>query len=540
MSVGWQAFPQIQALPRLRNWLTTPRRFLIAVAALIVVFGVVSWGLLVWTDYNRELATARAYGDRVLDAVGEHINRSVSASDLLLQQLLHMLDENGADVYRSRPAEWRKLRDLAELPQQASTLTVLDRAGDVLISSRGFGPATPVVNAADYPFFAPHRDDAVDGLLIGPTVFSPVDGKPFLVFTRRWEGRDGEFLGVVAAALGVEEFLDLAEKLVFGPQSTVSVVRDDGLVLIRRPLTAEVVRMRLNDYELFTEHLPRAVQGGYEALSPADGERRLVRYRRLEDLPLVVVTGIAKREVLADWWRHSFQTGALVLVGVAAIGGLALLGSRYAAREEQALRELAASREHERLLAAEIDHRAKNLLTVVQSLVRQTARTSADKRTLEDALSGRLRALASAHELLSAEKWAAVDLRTLVARGIGPFADAGRVGLDGEHVRVPAKAAVTLGMVVHELATNATKYGALSTAGGRVDIAWRIERGAVLRLSWTESGGPAVSPPRNQGFGTALLNRSLAHDLDGGIDLDFRPEGLRADLTVPLGEVPNP
>jgi two-component sensor histidine kinase len=344
----------------------------------------------------------------------------------------------------------------------------------------------------------------------------------------------------VVAAVRADEFLDFAERLAFGPKSSVSVVRDDGLVLIRRPLTEEVVRLRLNDYALFTEHLPRAGQGVYPAVSPADGERRTVHYRRLDDLPLILVTGLADREVLADWWRRADQTGALMLLGMVALGGLALFGSRHAAREERALRELAASREHERLLVAEVDHRAKNLLAVIQALVRQTARTSADKEALEEALSGRLRALAGAHELLSAEKWTAVDLRTLLEREVGPFAEAGRIRLDGGHVRVPAKAAVSLGMVVHELATNAAKHGALSTPDGRVEVLWRLDGGdggesPTLRLSWTEAGGPPVRPPQRKGFGTTLLERSLAHELDGSLELDFRPEGLRAEMTVPLG-----
>ncbi len=522
------------ALPRLHGWRATPRSFLIATAMLVTLFGVGFWAMFLWTDYRRELSAAQAYGEGVLDTLSEHMRRLVATNDVMVQQLLRMLTENGVEPYRDNEAEWRKLRDLAALPQQTSILTVLDRSGEVLVSSRGFGPGTPKLSLAEHSFFKAHRAGEVDGLLIGPTLF--IDGKPFLAFTRRWQDEDGTFLGVVGAAVRADDFLDFAERLAFGPRSAVSVIRDDGLVLVRRPLTAEVVQMSLNDYELFTEHLPRGPQGSYDAISPADGEVRIVFYRRLEDLPLIMVTGLARREVLADWRRHAYQTGALVLVAVAGIGGLALFGSRYAAREEEALRELAASREHERLLLAEVDHRAKNMLAIVQSLVRQTARTSADKQALELALTGRLQALASAHDLLSAEKWTAVDLRTLVERGLRPFAAAGRVELDGEHLRVPAKAAVTLGMVIHELATNATKHGALSGAAGRVAVSWRLEGGErpTLRLAWTEAGGPPVRPPQRKGFGTTLLERSLAHDLDGALDLDYRPDGLRAEMTVPL------
>ncbi len=107
-------------------------------------------------------------------------------------------------------------------------------------------------------------------------------------------------------------------------------------------------------------------------------------------------------------------------------------------------------------------------------------------------------------------------------------------------MRVPARAAVTLGMVLHELATNATKHGALSTTDGRVAVAWRLAGAdrTTLRLSWTETGGPPAQPPREKGFGTTLLERGIAHDLGGTLDLGFRPEGLCATMTVPLEAEP--
>jgi two-component sensor histidine kinase len=256
----------------------------------------------------------------------------------------------------------------------------------------------------------------------------------------------------------------------------------------------------------------------------------------MQDLPLVLVTGLARQEVLAAWWHRAYQTGALTLMGLGAIATLAVVASRHAAREERALRELAESRQHERLLMAEVDHRAKNLLSLVQSLVRQTARASADVQDLETALGSRIQALASAHELLSAEKWTAVDLRTLIVREVGPFEEGGRIRLDGPHVRIPARATVTLGMAVHELATNAVKHGSLSVPQGSVDVSWRLDEPEhpELRLTWIETGGPHVREPAKTGFGTTLLERSIAQERGGSLRLDYRPEGLRAELVVPL------
>jgi two-component sensor histidine kinase len=531
-----QSRRQLAGGRRLSGWLQTPRAVLLATATLVGVFGLGSWSLFLWADYEREIRAADAYAEGVLDALGEHIRRLVATNDLLVQQTLRLLEEDGVEVYQENRAEWHKLRTLAALPHQTSILSVIDAEGNAQISSRGFGKDTPAGSAAGYEFFEAHRTGAVEGLLVGPTIFSPIDGYPYLVFSRRWEDEAGTFLGVVASAVRADTFLDFAERLVYGPRSAMSVIRDDGLVLIRRPLTAEAVTLRLSDYELFTVHLAQAPEGRYHAISPADGERRVVHYRRLDDLPLILVTGLALDEVLANWRRHAWQTGLLVVLGMSALIALSVFGARRAAREEQALRELAESREHERLLMAEVDHRAKNLLAIVQSLLRQTARTTRDKDALEKALAGRLQALAGSHELLGAEEWGAADLRALVERELRPFAQAGRIQLHGRSVPVPARAAVALAMVVHELATNAAKHGALSDERGRVEITWGVQEGepSSLWMRWVESGGPPVQPPSSKGFGTTLLERSLVYDLDGTLELEFPPEGARAWFTLPL------
>jgi two-component sensor histidine kinase len=506
-------------------------------AVLVGVFGVGLWSLFLWADYKRELRSAEAYGDASLDAVAEHIKRVVGTSELLLQQLLRMLAEDGIEAYRRNGAEWQKLHDLANLPQHSAILAVFDAAGRTLVTTRAFGEEVPAFNAAAHPFFEAHRNRTVSGLLIGPTLFHPVDGLPYLIFSRSWaEDENRAFQGVVMAAVRADEFFRFAAKLLFGPKSSLSVIRDDGLVLVRQPLTPEVVQTRLDHYELFTEHLGRAARGGYEARSPVDDEPRLVRYRQLEDLPLVVVTGLAKQEVLSDWWRHAYQTGGLMLLGMMALAVVTLFGSRHAAREEHAQRELAASREQERLLMAELSHRSRNLLTLVQSLVRQLAHTSADKQALEEGLSSRLQALAKAHDLLSAEKWLAVDFRDLVEREVRPFEEARHIRLEGENVRIPAKVALTIGMAVHELATNAAKHGALSTPDGRLEVIWRLHGSdhPALHVSWIETGGPPVSKPERKGFGTSLLEHSLVYALDGTLALDFRAEGLRAEMTIRL------
>jgi two-component sensor histidine kinase/type II secretory pathway pseudopilin PulG len=536
-----EAHPQT-SLPRLGRWQPRPRGFLLAMAILVALIGIALWSLFLWMDHRRELNAANLYAEAALDALEEHVNRLVETNDLLLRQVLHLLAEDGVEPYSLDEVHWRRLRDLAMLPQHSTIVTVMDSAGQVLLSTRGFGPDTPTASVAGAAALAQHRANGGDALNIGPTVFSPADDRPFLLFSRRWQDEGGSFRGVVVAAVRADNFLDFAEGLVFGPRSTVSVIRDDGLILVRRPLTADVAAMRLDDYELFTEHLRRAPEGTYDTISPADGERRIVRYRRLEGLPLIAIAGVSRDEALANWRRHSYQASALVLAGLVAIGGLALVGMRHAAREEEALSELSRIRAHEQLLMREIDHRNKNLLMIIQSLVRQSALAASDKESLERSIVGRIQALAVAHDVLSEAKWQAADLRALAERELRPFAGSGLVSVDGEPVRLPAKTAMTMAMVLHELATNATKYGALSSPEGRVEIAWRLSEDDPphLKLSWTETGGPPVARPQAKGFGTTLLERSITHELGGAVALDYRPEGLVADIDLPLPQTAAP
>jgi two-component sensor histidine kinase len=185
---------------------------------------------------------------------------------------------------------------------------------------------------------------------------------------------------------------------------------------------------------------------------------------------------------------------------------------------------------------AEVDHRARNLLSVIEAQIRQTARHSGSKHDLAQKLSGRVHALASAHDLLSAENWKEVDVRSLVEREILPFSGEEQAGVHGESIRVEPKVAMSLAVVLHELATNAAKYGAWSVPEGRVDISWtRIGRPQpALQLSWTESGGPPVKTPSRKGFGTTLIERSLPHELGGSVSLEFLPEGVQALFMIPL------
>ncbi len=188
----------------------------------------------------------------------------------------------------------------------------------------------------------------------------------------------------------------------------------------------------------------------------------------------------------------------------------------------------------QRILMREVDHRAKNALAVVQSVVRLTR--AEDPRAYAAAVEARVAALARAHTLLAEQGWAGADLRALVAVELAPYG-ATSISLVGPAVPIAHTAAQPIGMVLHELATNAAKHGALSRAGGVVALRWRVEGGG-LRLHWEELGGPAVAgAPRRRGFGARLIEATVQRQLGGHIECRWPPEGLVCAISLPLARV---
>jgi two-component sensor histidine kinase len=161
------------------------------------------------------------------------------------------------------------------------------------------------------------------------------------------------------------------------------------------------------------------------------------------------------------------------------------------------------------------------------------ADTSADFKQL---IEGRINALAKVHGLFVESRWTGAELHTLVAQELSPFCGETeeRVRIDGPAVLLEPNTAQTIAISLHELATNAAKYGSLSAASGRVEIAWSLTTDARLRLRWVESGGPAVAPPTHSGFGTRIIENIIAGQLKGEVNFDWRDQGLACEIVLPL------
>jgi PAS domain S-box-containing protein len=192
--------------------------------------------------------------------------------------------------------------------------------------------------------------------------------------------------------------------------------------------------------------------------------------------------------------------------------------------------------ERQALLAREVDHRAKNALALVQSIVRLTRANDISAYTT--AVEGRIRALSRAHTILSLSRWQGADMRGLVEEELAPYrtGETAKVETSGPNVSLQPAAAQSLALALHELVTNAAKYGALSSMSGRVHLAWELNPGALV-LKWTESGGPATQAPSSPGFGTRIITASIEGQLAGQTVFDWRPEGLQCILSVPRDDM---
>ncbi|MDA9454027.1 histidine kinase [Bradyrhizobium sp. CCBAU 11430] len=195
----------------------------------------------------------------------------------------------------------------------------------------------------------------------------------------------------------------------------------------------------------------------------------------------------------------------------------------------------------QKVLIDELNHRVKNTLATVQSLASQTARHAADLKEFLPTFTGRLLALARAHDLLTTRNWQDAPFEQLVHDIVAPISG-GRVVTGGPNVNLDARTALSVTMVLNELLTNAAKYGSLFVPGGSVSFVWRVVEGertqSTLICEWIERGGPPVAPPKRRGFGTRLMERCVEHDLAGEFDLVFEPEGTRCRIEFPIRVTP--
>jgi len=438
-------------------------------------------------------------------------------------------------------------------------LTLLDAEGRPRADTRP-APLPPTLQQAA---LALRRD----GKLLSPLVEDPDSGGHALLLA---EGVAGGLLVLALPAPALQALLANAPGRAFDDTRFPSLVDRKGRIVARWRDHARFIGQTTRGRE--TTAIGPQLEGVWRGTT-LDGVPMLVGYARSATTGLSVGVSISEEALAEPAWRSALLLGGLAALLLALAGGAGLLAARRIAgpvaslgaaaaalaegrppprlatpvAEVNAVAEAMAEAAERRqlaeakrdLLVRELHHRVKNLLTAAQSLATLSARSARDPRHFAAQFGERLRSLAQTHTLLLEQPAGLIPIRTLLEQLVAPYLlDDGRIAMSGPDVQLPSEAAVPLGMVLHELATNALKYGALSVAEGRLQIDWHLqaaEGAPLLVLDWIERDGPSIAaPPSQEGFGSQLLRRALSGLPDSKVEIDWRKEGLAVRLTLGL------
>ena len=342
---------------------------------------------------------------------------------------------------------------------------------------------------------------------------------PFLAFPTPFHDASGALIGAINMLVDLSEH-QRAERI---SRRLASIVESSDDAIISKDLNGTIATWNQAAERLFGYRADEVIGKSITILIPAD--------RRNEE------TGILERIRRGERIEH-FETmrqrkdGSLIDISLT-VSPLTdesgtIIGASKIARDitEQKRREALVT-----LLAREADHRTNNLLAVAQATVHLThAGTVAD---LKAAIEGRLRALANAHGMLAHSRWVGADLHELAVKELSPYFRNGdpRAQIDGPSLLLKPELAQAIAMALHELATNAVKYGALSRFAGRIRVEWSQQDDGRLHLRWTETGGPRVTAPTKEGFGTRAITRMLGQ-LDGDVKFEWREQGMICEIAV--------
>ena len=511
--------------------------------AVFGVLAVLALGLVsAWQLYRQVLLQTVGDAQRAAQILDEHAAK-VIGGHLASAQQIDWLTRTAEETAAPPMELHERLRAIRAAIPEIQSIWLFDEKGDVRATDVSFPP--PAVNFSDRDYFqAASRGERN---FIGRVILGRLTKDYSFTLARRLTAPGGGFGGVLVVSLAPEYFQRFYSSI--GKRASVMLVRDDGALLARHPWPADPTTAELDAG--FMRRLSEGEAGWFRGASALEKEEHVFAHRRLSGLPLFVVYGTPLSVVRGEWLR---LVGLYGLIAAPALLGLVLFGaagyrqaqiadrSRLELREanlglearvERRTRELRESEAHMRILALEVDHRAKNLLATAQSIAALTRAPSLpDFRTR---LLGRLAALGHAQSLLSEGRWAGASLRRLAEEELAPYrtGEAQRIQIDGPDLMLAPAAAQAVSMVFHELATNAAKYGALAQVDGRVLLEWSRPAAEELLLRWRETGVELAAPPHRTGFGAQLIETTCAHQLGGRVAFDWLASGLFCELVLP-------
>lgn len=552
----------------LPNWSLSHRLLVLASVALLPALSILGFNEYVLRQ-NRQ-AEINSYALRLGELATLEMQRIVTGAGALMvavasTPIIQGNDRTGCEVYLHRLQGY--------LPQ-LSLISVADPGGAVRCTTGNLDDEQRL-----------QGDDlrlALADQLFAVGKYMETSEGAALQLGARIEGGDGETSGFVVAALSLSYLGELLRQREFPAGSALTIADRNGTILAREPFPEDFVGSRIPDAYM---PLVEGAEPGAIPVVSQDGTSRIIGYYpATSPLGLYVSAGVSLDQAMQPIDDATRRGLALTVAGgVIALSLAWLFGRTFISRpvrrltraisawrsgdrsartsmpsdaseisavgaaiddlldelERQQVGREAAER-HRDLLNGELEHRVKNLLATVQALASQTFRAGAISEEAVKAFTGRLTALGSAHQILTTASWQTADLREVVDAAIQLFdgGDTSRFAIEGPHLQLRPPAALGLSLALHELCTNAAKYGALSSPDGTVAIHWQVLDGR-FEFSWKEAGGPPVSPPERTGFGSLMIERVLASDLEGEAAVDYHGSGVICFITCPADRALN-
>ncbi|MBR2574276.1 MAG: hypothetical protein IKE14_08105 [Loktanella sp.] len=520
---------------------------LMALAALLIwaVIGlvVVMMGKKEWDGITSVVRSNATTVSRLLAVQSDQL---LLTADVMRDHAARVLGETGPFI-----ADRAAQQDLARMITRGQTIVSIwvgDDTGDAVLTTREY--PTPALNAASRDYFTTVRDDP-DLLFVGNLVDSQYPAEALLINTsRRLSHPDGTMRGFIQISLDPATISRTFQHVEIGFDAALWWIGPDGQALIRDPaLPPEELDARMPPG---ATDWPRNWPGdgiypaeALEGQSGIDGTERLFFW---SDAPLYgsrIIVGVSRAAMVDRWMAQVIWATVLAFaVGLAGMVILWLLyrsrlrSAIYAARLENDVRDrtqaLALAIDQKDVTMQELNHRVRNAFATILALTRLMLRSSDTLDTLRRDFPARLEALARCHlVLVDARVRDTAQVGDLVQAALAPYEnDETRVVLAGPAVELSTNATLGVGLILHELVTNAVKYGSLSVPGGAISVQWQAQADAI-HLSWQETGGPVVTSPTERGSGTMIIDRAAS--LFGGIfTRDFAASGVRAHLTIPL------
>lgn len=544
------------ARPKLSRWL-----LLITVAAMAPLVLALFYSLYVLhTSRERE---AHQEAMRVAELLALEMQRIVSGVGNVL-----VTASTAPVVRKGSPEDCAAfLGEVTNRLEGIATIGVISVNGTLKCRQDGQGLGVSLV---DRPYF--QEALKTKDVVVGDYTQSRISGKALLPLALSYRDDRGNVLGVVATSVDLTWLQHLIEQRAFPKDAAVTVADRHGTILARYPFPERFVGTQIPEKYHYLVNAPSP--GTIELLSQ-DGTRRIMAYMPVSSDPkgLYLSTGLSVNNTFAAI-KKATLLGILTTVFTALLAALLSWQiSRYAIKKpvgqilkaisswrrsdltvksdlrgddefgtigsafDELVDELSVARQRNELIMSELDHRVKNVLTLIQSIARQSFRNEKVSAEAQERFSNRLLAVSGTFTLLRKGDWQSTALTDLVDAAIAPFNDGEKpqIHTAGPTITIHPSAALTIGMAIHELCTNAVKYGALCTAEGSVQLRWEIASTTpqMLELTWVEHDGPPVCAPDKVGFGSTMIERAVTAQLGGKVNVEYLPQGLRCRMSIP-------